>query len=133
MTKKPEKAIEEILTEDGRYPLAAIQFVREGLNHTVTHCYPNLEPGDSPRHVTGEQLCRGLKELAQKRWGFMAQNVLKRWNIKSTRDFGEIIFLMVNSGWMQKQPQDSIEDFDKVYDFNQAFQRDFKITFDKEK
>ena len=126
--------IEQIAGEDGRYDANAIKFVYEGLSHTVRKVAEKLEnEQDRPRHITGPDLAEGLKDLALERWGRLARAVLEHWGVKTTRDFGEIIFLMVNSGWMQKQPQDSIEDFDKVYDFNQAFQRDFKITFDKEK
>jgi len=129
MLKKPTKSMEEIFAEDGRYPLDAVQFVREGLNHSVQKYHPE-EESDAPRHISGEQLCEGLRELAWKRWGLMAKSVLNRWNIRATRDFGEIVFLLVNHGWMQKEPQDSIEDFADVYDFNEAFQGDFEISMD---
>ena len=57
----------------------------------------------------------------------MACSVLRRWNIHATRDFGEIVFLMVDNGWMQKEPDDKIDDFDSVYDFTEAFRDSFKI------
>jgi len=129
MLKKPTKSMEEIFAEDGRYPLEAVQFVREGLNHSVRK-YHSEENPDAPRHISGEQLCEGLRELARKRWGLMAKSVLNRWNIHATRDFGEIVFLLVNHGWMQKEPHDCIEDFADVYDFDAAFQGDFEISLD---
>jgi uncharacterized repeat protein (TIGR04138 family) len=129
MENKPTKSIEEIFAENGRYPLDAVQFVREGLNHSVKKFHPEEEP-DAPRHISGEQLCKGLLELAWDRWGLMAKSVLNRWNLNTTRDFGEIVFLLVENGWMQKEPNDSIEDFVNVYDFNQAFQGDFEISLD---
>ena len=128
---RPEKSIEEIVAEDGRYRLEAVQFVRDGLNHTVNKCYGK---GDNPanrRHVSGTQLCEGLRELALKRWGLMARVVLKRWRITATRDFGEIIFLLVNNNWMQKEPHDNLDDFENVYDFSDAFDREFDITLDQ--
>ena len=131
MLEKPEKSIEEIIVADGRYPLAAVQFVREGLNHTVSKWHgPSSDPSGR-RHVSGAQLCEGLRELALKRWGLMARQVLRRWHITSTRDFGEIVFLLVNNGWMQKEPEDSLEDFDDVYDFAVAFDRQFEIFLDR--
>ena len=125
MAKKSLKDIELIIIEDGRYPPEAVQFVREGLHHTMEkHCPEGGQSGQR-RHVTGAQLCQGLRELALKRWGMLAPTVLKRWNITKTRDFGEIVFLLINNGWMQKEPTDNIEDFESVYDFADAFDSDF--------
>ena len=69
--------------------------------------------------------------MALIRWGLLARSVLERWNIKRTRDFGEIVFLLVNNGWMQKEPQDRIEDFDNVYDFSEAFGNGFNLSPEK--
>lgn len=129
MQNQPEKSIEQIIREDGRYPIKAVQFVREGLNHTILLFFPDKQPGQR-QHVGGSQLCEGIRDLAVNRWGLMAQSVLKSWHITCTRDFGEIVFLLVNSGWMQKEDQDGINDFDNVFDFDQAFDKQFKITFE---
>lgn len=131
MPQNPQKSIERIFAEDGRYPPEAEQFVREGLSHTVGRFHPASKDPNIPRHVSGAQLCEGLRELALKRWGLMARSVLQRWNINTTRDFGEIVFLLVKHGWMQKRPQDRVEDFDDVYDFDEVFQRQFEISPDK--
>lgn len=79
------------------------------------------------RHIGGRQLCWGLRDLALKRWGLMATSVLRHWGIRSTKDFGRMVFALVNSGLLQKQPQDCIEDFDEVYDFEDALDRSYKI------
>ena len=132
---EPVENIERIFSDDGRYPLEAVVFVREGLSYTVEKCRSSsLHPKEesaSHRHISGSQLCEGLRELAQKRWGLMARQVLKHWNITSTSDFGAIVFLLVNNGWMQKQPHDSIEDFDSVYDFVEAFDGSYEISFNE--
>jgi uncharacterized repeat protein (TIGR04138 family) len=132
---KPKKTIEQIIEQDGRYPLEAVQFIREGLNFTVTHYFgDHVETDDAERsqlrHVSGDQLCEGLRQLALQRWGLMAKSVLAQWNIHRTRDFGEIVFLLVNNDWMHKQPRDAIEDFDEIYDFTQAFEKEFEIALD---
>jgi len=126
--QKPEKSIEQILAEDGRYPPEAVRFVRDGLAHAINTCHPDAaDDPNARRHVSGEQLCQSLRDLALERWGLMACSVLRRWNIHATRDFGEIVFLMVDNGWMQKEPDDKIDDFNSVYDFTEAFKDSFKI------
>lgn len=132
MTDKPQKTIDEIIKKDGRYPLDAVFFIQEALSLAVKKYYPDAHGiPDQPCHVSGPQLCHSLRELAQQRWGFMARMVLKRWNITSTRDFGEIVFLLVNNGWMQKKPTDCIDDFDDVYDFIKVFDDQFEISSDQ--
>jgi uncharacterized repeat protein (TIGR04138 family) len=121
MAENLSKSVEEIVKADGRYAMAAVHFVRQGLGYTVKKHHPNAGSDQERCHVTGEMLCHGLREMARQRWGLMAAQVLASWNISSTRDFGEIIFLLVENGWMKKEPRDCIEDFDEVYDFSEAF------------
>jgi uncharacterized repeat protein (TIGR04138 family) len=131
---KPKKSIEHIIEQDGRYPLEAVQFIREGLNYTVTHFFGDTAEAEGEksqlRHVSGDQLCDGLRQLALQRWGLMARSVLAQWNITRTRDFGEIVFLLVNNDWMHKQPTDAIEDFEAIYDFTHVFEKEFEITLE---
>jgi len=79
------------------------------------------------RHVTGRDLCWGLRDYAMEQWGLMAPAVLHSWGITSTRDFGRMVFGLVNKGVLQKQPEDNEEDFDNVYSFDNAFSSAYKI------
>ncbi len=79
------------------------------------------------RHVTGRDLCWGLRDYAMEQWGLMAPAVLHSWGITSTRDFGRMVFGLVNKGVLQKQPDDNEEDFDNVYSFDKAFSSAYKI------
>ena len=79
------------------------------------------------RHITGQQLCMVIRDIARERWGLMASGVLGRWGIRSTQDIGAIIFALVENDWLQKQPTDSIEDFNDVFDFNDAFDHAYQI------
>jgi uncharacterized repeat protein (TIGR04138 family) len=49
--------------------------------------------------------------------------------VHRTRDFGEMVYLMIEIELMGRQESDSIEDFDDVYDFNTAF-ADYRIALD---
>ncbi|MFQ5423365.1 MAG: Minf_1886 family protein [Phycisphaerae bacterium] len=79
------------------------------------------------RHVGGAELCAGLRDVAIQKWGLMASTVLRKWGIFSTRDFGRMVFALVENGLLQKQPRDCVEDFDDVYDFDDAFDQSFRI------
>lgn len=83
------------------------------------------------RHVSGQNLCWGLRNFALKKYGALASSVLHHWNIRRTRDFGEIVFALVDNDFLQKQPQDNLNDFDDVFQFEEAFDRAFKISLSK--
>lgn len=110
-----------------RYPVDAFVFVQRGLDHTVRGIHGDPEaPHDADdeapsRHVSGRDLCLGLREFATREYGLLAATVLKRWRIQRTEDFGHIVFAMVDAGMMHKTDQDSIEDFRNIYDFDQSF------------
>lgn len=84
-------------------------------------------PGEMNRHVTGQQLCWAVRDVALERWGLMARSVLARWCITSSDDIGAIIFTLVENHWLQKQPTDTIEDFANVFSFDEAFDGSYKI------
>ena len=79
------------------------------------------------RHITGQELSEGLRDFALMQWGMLARTVLGRWNIHRTEDFGRIVFLLIENGWLSKTEQDSEADFRHVFDFDSAFGQDYRI------
>jgi len=117
--KDMKKNFEQIAKEDSRYNSQAIKFVYEGLSFTVKKI--TVEP----RHISGQTLCEGLRKLAVEKWGRLAMLVLNTWGIKTTRDFGEIVYLMIRHKWMSAAETDSIDDFNDVYEFQTVFKNQF--------
>lgn len=121
----------KILDQAGSYPLEAFKFVREGLSYTADRVHEQHEDDDVAeldRHVTGQQLCLGLRDYAIWQYGLMAPAVLEHWNILRTDDFGRIVFAMIDAGLMSKTSDDSIDDFRAVFDFSEAFSRDELVS-----
>lgn len=134
-----EQKLLEVVTST-KYPIEAFAFVQRGLDFTVRQIHgemPELDP-DKPvseqdfmpeadddqmaaRHISGSQLCQGLRDFALHEYGLMARTVLRHWRINGCQDFGHIVFAMVDAGLMFKTEEDSIADFTGVYDFNEAF------------
>lgn len=119
------------IAKQTRYPMDAFLFVQRGLDFTVNRMhgevddFEDLDPGEyeeSQRHVSGQDLCAGLRDFAIKEYGLLARTVLRRWNITSCRDFGQVVFAMVDGGLMRKTDDDTIHDFNNVYDFARAFE-----------
>lgn len=78
-------------------------------------------------HVSGQELLEGVRVLALKQMGLMTTTVFKQWGIKSTKDFGKIVFEMIEHGKMRKTENDRLEDFIDLYDFEQVFDFDYVI------
>ncbi|HWB52647.1 MAG TPA: Minf_1886 family protein [Tepidisphaeraceae bacterium] len=124
---EPEKTLHEVMQELGIYPIEAFEFVQKGLSYTVNKTHGPADQSQGSRHVSGQQLCLGLRDYALMQWGMLAGTVLHRWNINSTYDFGRIVFALIDAGFMQKTERDTIEDFRAVYDFRQSFDAEYKI------
>lgn len=108
----------------GSYPQEAYQFVRDGLQHTVRTLHGEQgerEADGADRHVSGQELCMGLRDYAINRYGMLARTVLGRWGIHRTDDFGRIVFAMIDAGMMRRSDTDCAEDFRAVYEFDEAF------------
>ena len=131
MPPKPEpsqKSPHPAATVVQTYPIEAFEFMHEGLDYTVNRVHgPVKNDGKENRHVSGQQLCEGLRELALSRWGRLARTVLRRWDIHSTLDFGRMVYSLIETGQLQKVEEDSIDDFRNVYDFERVLERDYKI------
>jgi uncharacterized repeat protein (TIGR04138 family) len=126
--KPPVKSLQEVVDEVGVYPVDAYLFVREGLSFTVDKVHGEVTEPTASHHISGRDLCQGLRELALLRWGLLARTVLEHWNITTTLDFGRIVFAMVEHNHMQKTDEDTLADFRQVFDFHSAFERDYQIT-----
>ncbi len=109
-----EEFLRWLATQKTRYHPNAYRFVLTALRHTQRGL-------DQPRHVTGRELLEGISDLAKKEFGPFALTVFHEWGIRTTRDFGNIVFQLVEIGEIKKTDQDSLEDFDNVYDFAEEF------------
>ncbi len=140
----PTHPIVRLLEEDRRYAFDAYVFLFEALHYAQnvlqmgadqpTEPAPEPEaavgeePAEPQHHVTGQELCEAIRRFALDQYGYMAKTVLNSWGIHGTSDFGEIVFNLIRIGQMRKTPSDTIVDFDNIYDFDVAFQRQFKIV-----
>lgn len=128
-SKEPikQKSLHQLARDLGTYPAEAYEFVQRGLSHTVQLVHGTAVDPDASRHVSGPQLCEGLREYALGQWGLLARTVLRQWNVTSTADFGRIVFALIEAGQMQKTDDDSLEDFRNVFDFRKAFESGYRI------
>ena len=58
----------------------------------------------------------------------MAKVVLNNWGIRSTSDLGEIVYNLISVDLMRKSDTDRREDFDDVFNFDEAFESAFDFS-----
>jgi uncharacterized repeat protein (TIGR04138 family) len=115
------KSLEQVALSQVVYTPDAFSFIQRGLAYTADQIHGPFNGQNPNRHVTGRQLCLGLREYAWRQWGTLAPVVLRGWGIRSTLDFGRIVFALIEAGVFTREPHDKLEDFRDVYDINQAF------------
>ena len=118
-----EETVELIRAKDPRYARDGYQFVREALDYTQKTI--GRENRGRLRHVSGQELLLGIRGFALAQFGPMAMTVFEEWGIHQCRDFGDIVFNMVENGLLAKTEKDNRADFDGGYDFYEAFRRPF--------
>ena len=115
--------IETILTKDPRYDAEAYYFVREALDFTAKMLKKPAK--GKRRHLCAAELLEGIRSYALQELGPMTLTVFDHWGIRQTRDFGEIVFNLVECGALGKTEEDKKEDFDNGYDFQETFSQPF--------
>jgi uncharacterized repeat protein (TIGR04138 family) len=113
-----EGIMDQIRIREPRFHEQAYLFVLSALEM----CQAQLK---ARRHITGAELANACRELALDRYGLMARVVLDYWGISATVDIGDIVFTLVDLGFLLSQPQDTRDEFADVFDFDRAFERDY--------
>ncbi|MFH1577570.1 MAG: Minf_1886 family protein [Candidatus Omnitrophota bacterium] len=108
------EAVEKIAQKDPRYKPDAYEFVMQALGFTQRKL-------NRKGHVSGRDLLEGIREFGLDQYGPMVKTVFNHWGVKKTGDFGEIVFNMIENRLMGKSDKDSLDDFQDVYDFEEAF------------
>lgn len=125
MDEKFEDIVEDIVeTKDPRYKEDAYHFAMEALSYAQKK-YKN------PKHVSSRELLSGIKELLPKKFGPLTLSVLDYWGIRSTEDFGNIIFNLVDNRVLTKTQDDSIEQFRDGFDFTEVFTEGYRKQLHK--
>ncbi len=113
-----DEILDRLRERNPRFQGKAYVFVLSALHHV-------MEGLKEPRHISGTELAEGVRCLAIREFGPMARTVLEHWGIHSTDDMGEIVFALVDAGVLIKEDEDRPDDFRNLFDFEDAFERDY--------
>lgn len=113
-----DEILDRLKERNPRFQAKAYLFVLSALHHVINGL-------DQPRHISGPDLAHGVRTLAIKQFGPLARTVLEHWGVHGTADVGEIVFALVDAGILITQEGDSPEDFHGLFDFEEAFDRNY--------
>lgn len=110
----------DLAATDPRYLAEAYLFVREAL----VLAFERKAKGAASRsevNVTATDTLESFRQLALARLGREARRMLGEWGLRRCEDVGEIVFKLVEVGYISKREEDHREDFQGGYDFDEAF------------
>lgn len=116
--------IERIYERDQRYSQDAYDFVMEALSHTQ-------KKFRRVKHVTGDELLEGIRDLLLEKFGPLTLTVLDYWGVRSTADIGNIVFNLVENRVLSKNEEDCIDHFQNGYDFDEVFNKGYRMQLAK--
>jgi uncharacterized repeat protein (TIGR04138 family) len=100
------------------------EFRAEAYFFTLDALHSSVEELSVRRHLSGPELLQGVVRLANERFGGEAAEILNGWGISSTRDFGVIVYDLIEAGILSKTDDDQLEDFEEVFDLSDALKEE---------
>jgi uncharacterized repeat protein (TIGR04138 family) len=116
--KFAEEILDQLQEQNPRYHERAFLFTLSALQSVMKGLV-------EPRHISGSELVHEVRRQAMHQFGPMARTVLGHWGIHETADVGEVVYALVECGILVTAEGDTREDFIGVFDFEEAFVRDY--------
>jgi len=113
-----DEVMARVRAHAGRYDERAFLFVLAALEFEQCRL-------PERRHITGAELSRACRDFAREQYGLLARSVLEHWGVRSTADFGAIVYALIEAGLLVRRDEDRVEDFHDVFTFSDAFDRGY--------
>lgn len=113
-------AVDALRERSGRYAREAYVFVVAALGETVRSLPAERLEHPERRHLSGQELTRGVIRVAREEFGPLAAMVFREWGVRATEDLGAIVFELVEAGQLSARPEDRLADFAGMGDLLEA-------------
>lgn len=120
-----DQAVTEILKHDPTYPRGAYELLPAALDYTVRRYHKTNPTNGETQHVSGQQLSFGFRDYMLEMYGPFAWDILNTYHILKTDDIGRLVYNLIDVGAFGKTENDTIQDFNQLYDFWEAFHTPF--------
>ena len=122
--------VDAIVARDPRFERDAYLFVRDALEFTTKQTRKKTGSASSATpaecHVSSQQLLEGMRQYALQQYGPMVPTVFEHWRVRSCEDIGTIVFNLIEAREFGKSEHDTIEDFRRGFNFQEAFVEPFR-------
>ena len=98
----------------------AFEFIHIALQHATQ---------GRQQHITAADLLESIKVVGNSAFGFLAKTLFGQWGIRTTDDWGRVVWVLVESEIWGKQPEDKQSDFNGLWDF-ETLETEFKFVGD---
>lgn len=122
-----EETLRNFIAENPEYPLEAYRFVREGFEYSLSRAAssPRTGSGRAPYDLPASELAISLKDYALEKYGPMARFALSRWGIRTTADFGAIVYNLIAMGLLSAGKDDKESDFGGLFDLGEMLAKPY--------
>ena len=110
-----EQSVFAILRRENRFDPHAYFFLKDALDFTLKRIAETN--GGLARHVTGQELLAGFRDLAMEQFGPMASTVMTEWGVTECQHVGDMVFQLIEEQVFGKQDSDQREDFTGSFEF----------------
>ena len=98
------RATEELRLTYPNYTVESFQFISDAVNYTIGKL-------ESHRHVSAAELLEGTRDYAYEQYGAVAPLVMAKLGLRSGRNVGEAVYLLISVNVLSASPEDSPGDF----------------------
>ena len=98
------KATAELRLSYPNYTVESYQFVADAVSRTVAKLA-------SHRHISAAELLVGIRDHAHECYGAVTSLVMDKLGLRTSRNVGEVVYLLISVELLSASPEDSPEDF----------------------
>ena len=102
------KATEELRLTYPNYTLESYQFVSNAVSCTIAKLTAH-------RHISAAELLVGIRDYARERYGAVAPLVMEQLGLRTARNVGEVVYLLISVNLLAASPEDSPDDFNVAF------------------
>lgn len=123
-----EEAVAMVRAKDGRYHEGAFLSLRAGLDFAV-----ELYVEKGSKHVHAHQLYDGYLRFVWMEYGCLTESLLNYWGVRSSKDLGEMVYLLIGIGVFGSNEKDTPRDFDGLTPISEVLENLEREKYDAAK
>ena len=105
------RATEELRLTYPNYTVESFQFVSDAVNYTIGKL-------ETHRHVSAAELLEGTRDYAFEQYGAVAPLVMAQLGLRTARNVGEVVYLLIGVKVLSASPEDSPGDFNVPFSWD---------------